>query len=101
MKHYVVGELSITDQSWVEDYTKGITRLIEQYGGRYLARTPNVEKLEGSRDLPSMYVIIEFPSREAAESLYSSAEYEPYLQSRQAGASTELMLIPGEDIVKR
>ena len=54
--------------------------MVERSGGRYLARTATVEKLEGERKLPQTFLIIEWPSKEAAMSFYQSEEYRPYLQ---------------------
>jgi len=51
MKHYVVGEVDITEQGWVPDYVKNVTNMVERRGGRYLARTSIVERLEGDRKL--------------------------------------------------
>jgi uncharacterized protein (DUF1330 family) len=100
MKHYVVAELDVTDESWVPEYLENVTKLVEQSGGTYLARTSNVERFEGERDVPQLFVIIEFPSKEAAAAFYSSAEYQPYLEKRKAGASTQLVLVAGEDIAR-
>jgi len=98
MKHYVIAEVDVTDEGWVPDYLENVTKLVEKCGGRYLARTPNFERLEGKREGPQIFVIIEFPSKDAATSFYESAEYQPYLRARQEGGETELMLVPGEDI---
>ncbi|MGH8528582.1 MAG: DUF1330 domain-containing protein [Nevskiales bacterium] len=100
MKYYSVAEIDITDQSWVADYVKHVTPLVESYGGRYLARTPKVEKWEGQRKPPQIFLIIEWPSREVAAAFYESAEYRPYRQSRVQGAVSEFLLVPGEDIAK-
>lgn len=100
MKYYMVVELNVTDDSWVPSYLENVTRLTEAAGGRYLARTPQVEKMEGEREAPQFCVIIEFPSKEAATTLMNSPEYQPYLEQRQAGSDTELMLVAGEDIAK-
>ena len=35
--------------------------------GRYLARTSKVEKVEGERKLPQVFLIIEWPSQETAK----------------------------------
>jgi hypothetical protein len=43
MKYYSVAEIEITDQSWIPAYVENITRLVEQGGGRYLARTSKIE----------------------------------------------------------
>jgi uncharacterized protein (DUF1330 family) len=98
MKYYVVAEMRVTDASWVADYVQHVTPLIERNGGRYLARTSHVEKLEGERARPAVLVITEWPSREAAMAFYEGEEYRPFRESRMAGAINELRLVPGEDV---
>ena len=100
MKYYTVAEIDIVDHRWVGDYVKHVTRMVEQHGGRYLARTSKMEKIEGERTTPQVFLIIEWPSREAAIQFYESDEYRPYRQSRQAGANNEFMLVAGEDMSK-
>lgn len=100
MKYYSVAEVDITDQSWVAQYVKNVTGLVEQHGGRYLARTSNIEKIEGERKAPQIFLIIEWPSRDAAVAFYESDEYRPYRQSRIEGARNEFVLVAGEDIAK-
>ncbi len=100
MKHYVVAELNVAEESWVPSYIENVTKLVEQAGGRYLARTGNVEKIEGERAKPQLGVLIEFPSKEAVTTFYESAEYAPFLEQRKAGGQTELLLIAGEDIAQ-
>jgi uncharacterized protein (DUF1330 family) len=100
MKYYCVAELDITDQSWVPAYVRNVTKLVEQRGGRYLARTSNIEKLEGERKAPQIYLILEWPSRDAALAFYESEEYKPYRESRMEGARNEFVLVAGEDIAK-
>ncbi len=100
MKYYCVVELDVTDQSWVQQYIQNVTKLVERNGGRYLARTATIEKLEGERKVPGIIVILEWPSREAAITFYESDEYRPYLESRLAGARNESILVAGEDIAK-
>ncbi len=100
MKYYAVAEMEITDRSWVPEYIKNVTRMVERRGGRYLARTARVERLEGERRLPQVFLIIEWPSREAAEAFYESEEYRPYRERRIAGAKNEFLLVAGEDTTK-
>lgn len=98
MKYYCVAGLDITDPAWVTDYVINVTKLVEQHGGRYLARTSNIEKLEGEQNTPQIFLIIEWDSKEAAMAFYNSEEYAPYLKSRTEGAKSELLLVTGEDI---
>jgi len=100
MKYYSVAEMEITDQSWIPAYVENVTRLVEQGGGRYLARTSKIEKLEGERKVPQIFLIIEWPSKEVAKAFYECDEYRPYRQSRIEGATNEFLLVAGEDMTK-
>ena len=59
---------------------------------------PTYKNWKGDGDPPNIVAIIEWPSKEAAEAFYSDPDYQPYLKSRLAGASGDLLLIAGEDI---
>jgi uncharacterized protein (DUF1330 family) len=98
VKYYVIAEMRVTDPAWVADYVANVTPLIEQRGGRYLARTSRVEVLEGERARPQVLVVTEWPSREDAMAFYESEEYRPYREARIAGSESALMLVPGEDV---
>jgi uncharacterized protein (DUF1330 family) len=98
MKFYSVGEITVTDRSWVRHYVAEVTRLVERHGGRYLARTTQIEKTEGDRPVGTLFLIIEWPSKAAAETFYNSEEYRPHRERRRAGAVNEAVLIAGEDI---
>jgi uncharacterized protein (DUF1330 family) len=97
MKYYAVAEIEITERSWVSAYVKNVTGMVERHGGRYLARTSRIEQLEGERKVPQLSLIIEWPSKEAAEAFYHSEEYRPYLESRKAGSKGTFVLVAGED----
>jgi uncharacterized protein (DUF1330 family) len=98
MKYYSVAEMEVTDRGWVSAYVENVTRMVEQSGGRYLARTSNVEKIEGERTPPPIFLLIEWPSKEAAVAFYESEAYRPYRESRVRGAKNEFLLVAGEDI---
>ncbi len=97
MKCYAVAEVTVTDRGWVKDYIQKVTPMVEAHGGRYLARTNKVEKLEGERPLPHSFLILEFPSRAAAHAFYESPEYRPFREARLAGSSGDFVLVDGED----
>jgi uncharacterized protein (DUF1330 family) len=100
VKYYSVAELDITDRSWTRAYVEVVTKMVERYGGRYLARTNNIERMEGERKNPDLFLIIEWPSKEAANSFYESEEYKPFLESRRKGSVSEFVLVAGEDVNK-
>ena len=95
MVAYVMGTVTITDGSWVEDYIPKVQAQVEAHGGRYIARNTEIEKLEGPAEVPSVAVIIEFPSLARARDWYDSAEYQPQLRARQAGSIGNLILLDG------
>lgn len=88
----------MTDDSWVEEYLPAVTALVHKHRGEYLARTTSMERVEGNAELPDVFVVIAWPSREAAESFYNDPEYRPYLQARLAGADNDFVLVAGKDI---
>ncbi len=98
VKHYAVAELDVTDPGWVRDYVAVVTPMVERRGGRYLARSARIEQIEGERSAPQVLLIIEWPSKEAANEFYESEEYRPYRESRRAGARNEFLLVAGEDV---
>jgi uncharacterized protein (DUF1330 family) len=97
MKYYAVAEVDVTESDWVRDYVANVTPMVERRGGRYLARTAKMDKLEGERALPQTFLIIEWPSKEAADAFYASEEYRPYRENRKSGARNEFVLVAGED----
>ncbi len=69
--------------------------LVEKHGGRYIAQNPQVTRLEGNGDAPSVCVIIEFPDRASAEAWYNDADYAPWLQARMSGAHGDVYIFDG------
>jgi uncharacterized protein (DUF1330 family) len=98
MRCYAVAEIDVTNPSWIREYVANVTGMVERRGGRYLARTGQIEKIEGERAQAQVLVLIEWPSREVAEEFYDSDEYRPYREARRQGARNEFVLVAGEDI---
>jgi uncharacterized protein (DUF1330 family) len=101
MRYYAVAEIEIENTAWIPEYVNKTTPLVEAHGGRYLARTPRVERIEGERKPPAIFLIIEWPSKEAAEAFYASADYRPLREARTAGSRGEFALVAGEDVTGR
>lgn len=97
MKYYVVADITLTNRRWIPRYVRTVTALVESYGGTYLARTADFDVLEGASERPHLSLLIEFPSKERAQAFYHSAEYQPFLEARQAGSTGRFFLIAGKD----
>ena len=95
MPAYLIGRVQMRDPFWVEEYGAKIQPLIQKYGGRYLVRAGKMETLEGSAPLPSVMVVLEFPSMEQARAWYQDPDYAPLIKLRQGGSDAELVLVEG------
>jgi len=93
MSAYLVVEVSYQDLAWTEAYRRDVPQMVAAFGGRYLARSPHPELIEGERSLPDTLAILEFPSAEAARALLAAPEYQPYAEARRKGATTAIMLL--------
>ncbi|HUD94479.1 DUF1330 domain-containing protein [Sphingobium sp.] len=92
MSVYLVVELTYLDESWRAEYGRAVPPMVAAAGGRYLAAgKPDV--LEAVNPVPDRVVIFDFPSAKALKSFLSSRDYQPYAQSRKAGAKTQMYLI--------
>ena len=98
MTYYAVAKVTLKDDAWVPAYLETVTALVHKHGGKYLARTPNMDQIEGQHPAPNVFVIIEWPSKEAAEAFYNDPEYKPHLDKRIAGSDSEFTLVAGEDM---
>ena len=97
MAYYSVLSVTPTTEDWIPDYIGTATALVAKHGGRYLARTASHERLEGDGEGVALRVIIEWPSKAAAEALMSDPEYAPHLEARTAGSDSHHFLIEGKD----
>ena len=95
MKTYIVFELQVSNMEWGAEYKGPTARLVEKHGGRYIAATSELTKVEGDRALPNIMVILEFPSQATAEAFHSDPEYQPMIELRNTGATTEAIIVPG------
>ncbi len=94
MVAYVIAEVALRNDSWIEEYGQKLDPILKKHDGRYIARAP-AEKLEGNRKLPNVLVMLEFPSLEKARAWYNDSDYAPLIKLRQEGSDVELTLVEG------
>jgi uncharacterized protein (DUF1330 family) len=94
MPAYIIMDVDVTDPVVYEEYKKLGPAASAAYGGKFLVRGGPVEVLEGNW-MPKRLVIVEFASAEQARAWWSSPEYGPAKEVRQAAAVTQMLLAEG------
>ena len=93
-KGYVLAEVDITDPALFAEYGKQVAPTVTAYGGRYLVRGVEAQRMVG--DHPARrFVVLEFPSLEQAKAWYDSQEYKPARDLRARCAKTQLFIVAG------
>jgi len=95
MPAYIAVDITINDPETYDRYKAMVPASIAKYGGTYLTRGGATKTLEGNWS-PKRFVILEFPTLEAAESWWNSPEYAPAKALRQSCADTNMLLVEGK-----
>jgi uncharacterized protein (DUF1330 family) len=95
MKAFVVAAETPKDESTFSEYRKAVSATLEAFGGKFIVRGGNLKLLEGEWPHPRL-VIIEFPSREAAEGWYRSPEYQKIIGLRLSSSVGNLIIVEGQ-----
>jgi uncharacterized protein (DUF1330 family) len=92
MPAYMISQAKVKDPEKYEAYRVAALPLLEQFGARYVARTGDVECLQGRWD-EGVIAILEFPSREVARRFWQSPEYAEVAALRGEAAEMDVILI--------
>jgi uncharacterized protein (DUF1330 family) len=95
MKAFVVAAETPKDESMFSEYRKAAPTTLEAFGGKFIARGDKRKLLEGKWPHARL-VIIEFPSREAAEGWYRSLEYQKIIGLRLGSSVGNLVIVEGQ-----
>ena len=97
MPAYWVARSRINDPVEYKKYTDRVPGIIAKFGGKVLARGGRFKILEGP-DTFHRFVVIEFPSLEAAEACHKSQEYQEAAAFREGGAGqVETIIVESGD----
>ena len=97
MTFYSVLAVTPSSEDWIPGYLPAANALVTKHGGKYLARTTNHEQIEGVESAAALRIILEWPSKEAAEAFMKDPDYIPHLQARTKGSTSVHFLIEGKD----
>jgi uncharacterized protein (DUF1330 family) len=91
---YILANITVTNPAQYEEYRKFSTLAIQAHGAEPCIRGGAVTVLEGDWT-PERVVLLKFPSREAAQAFYDSAEYTRARQAREGAAVMRMVLVDG------
>jgi uncharacterized protein (DUF1330 family) len=86
-----IAHVTVTDPEAYGKYAELAGPAIEAHGGRFIARGGRFVQLEG-QERPRN-VVARFPSVEAAEACYNSADYQRALDHARGASERELMIV--------
>lgn len=98
MTVYVIADVEVTDDAWIPEYAEKVHDIVHKHGGKYLARSGNIEVLEGEPLSNTLIALISFPSAEAAKAFANDPDYAPFGKARQDGTNSRFQLIDDTDI---
>ena len=83
MKAYMLAFVRVKDlETFNKEYIEKAVPIVQRHGGETLAVDESPSNIEGS--LPEgRVVIVEFPSKQAAEGFYNDEDYQPLKKWRQ------------------
>lgn len=94
MAAYIIADVDVKDAKAFEPYKQPTIASVARYGGRFIIQSSTHEVLEG-RWNPTRFVVLEFPSLEAARRWYDSEEYREAKALRLKHAVSNLLLVEG------
>ncbi|WP_335946187.1 MULTISPECIES: DUF1330 domain-containing protein [Salipiger] len=93
MSAYMIARIDVTDPEEYAIYAGQTVALAERFGGRFLVKGGPQEVIEG--EAPSRHVIVEFPSRAAAERWFNSPEYQRILPIALRASTRDVVIVEG------
>jgi uncharacterized protein (DUF1330 family) len=93
MSVLMVAIMHISDKTWMKSYLENVHEILAEHGGRSVARSKDVLRVEGHEGpLPDRVTILSFPSMQAAEAFLADPRYEPYHKQRLSGSTSEILM---------
>jgi uncharacterized protein (DUF1330 family) len=96
MKAYVIAAETAKDEAMFATYRKEVPATVVAFGGKFVVRGGQLTTLEGEWPHPRL-VIIEFPSRSAAEGWYRSPEYQKIMPLRLNSTVGNVIIVDGAE----
>lgn len=95
MTAYWLARARVDEPEQYARYAEQVPGILERHGGKVLARAGRHEILEGPADF-NRFVVIEFPSLDAARACFNSEDYQAAARFRRDGGGVvEITIVEG------
>jgi uncharacterized protein (DUF1330 family) len=94
MPVYLIIDIAVIDADIYGEFVAQMPAVLEQYGGRYRARSAEVSTMVGDWR-PEWIVLIEFESMDQVQELFASPEYQALVPLREQCAATRAIIVEG------
>lgn len=94
MTAYVIATINVTDPEKYKNYMALSPAAIDAAGGKFIVRGGNPRVMEGDWPRPRV-VVVEYPTREAAEAFYNSTLYAAARTEREGAAEFSMIVVDG------
>ena len=91
---YIIASVTVTNPEQYEEYRKWSSAAMQAHNAEVCVRGGQVKVLEGDWN-PGRTVILKFPSFEAAQAFYDSAEYRKVRAAREGAAIMRMVCVEG------
>jgi uncharacterized protein (DUF1330 family) len=96
MKALCIVYTNVDDWEGFDRYRSQVVPTLEPYGAKFLVRGGAFTTVEGEMPFERI-VVLEFPSRDAAEAWYQSDAYQPVLAIRLAATRCQFVIVDAVD----
>ena len=98
MTAYLIADVKVTDDGWVPAYAGVVHDIAAKHGGRYLARSGNIDTIEGEGLDTTLIALIQFPDRASLDAFVNDPDYAPHAKARQDGSVSRFHVIDDTDL---
>ncbi|MCF7875329.1 MAG: DUF1330 domain-containing protein [Candidatus Omnitrophica bacterium] len=90
----MIVDITVKNESLYSEYIAKVPKIIEKYGGRYLARGGEIMPITSNWN-PQRVIIIEFDSKEQLQRCFSSQEYLEISALREQSTVGKSIIVEG------
>jgi uncharacterized protein (DUF1330 family) len=98
MPVYLIPDVKVTDDAWIQNYAANVHDIVHKHGGKYLSRSGNITTIEGEAIDTTLIALLEFPSMEAVQAFVDDPAYAEYGQARRDGSISRFHVIDDTDV---